>query len=98
MSKDKETFYCLNGLLYEVQYEYHPYKGFSVAVFNGNIIASCDMGKLYPVDQAPKDTAFFIFREQLKEAIRKKETFQLLPHLVPMISYVALTLKFNSKI
>lgn len=35
-------------------------------------------GKLWPVDEAPLDTAFFVFREQLKEIVAKKEVFSLL--------------------
>ncbi|MCB0597108.1 MAG: SH3 domain-containing protein [Lewinellaceae bacterium] len=35
-------------------------------------------GKLYPVDEAPLDTAFFVFREQLKQTVAKKEVFGLL--------------------
>lgn len=35
-------------------------------------------GKLWPVDEAPLDTAFFVFREQLKETVAKKEVFGLL--------------------
>ena len=35
-------------------------------------------GKLYPVDEAPLDTAFFVFREQLKQTVAKREVFGLL--------------------
>lgn len=34
--------------------------------------------KLYPVDEAPLDTSFFVFREQLKDAVQKKDIFFLL--------------------
>lgn len=34
--------------------------------------------KLYPVDEAPLDTIFFVFREQLKDAVREKDIFFLL--------------------
>ena len=37
-----------------------------------------EKGKLYPVDEAPKDTAFFVFREQLREVIKNKDVFGLL--------------------
>ncbi len=35
-------------------------------------------GKLYPVDEALLDTAFFVFRENLLKAIRQKDEFYLL--------------------
>ena len=35
-------------------------------------------GKLYPVDEAPLDTAFFVFREQLKRTVAGKDVFGLL--------------------
>jgi hypothetical protein len=34
--------------------------------------------KLYPVDEAPLDTLFFVFREQLKDAVQQKDIFFLL--------------------
>ncbi len=34
-----------------------------------------EQGKLYPVDEAPLDTAFFVFREQLKDAVKRKDIF-----------------------
>ncbi len=37
-----------------------------------------EVGKLNPVDEAPLDTAFFIFREQLLEAVWQKDVFHLL--------------------
>jgi hypothetical protein len=37
-----------------------------------------EQGKLYPVDEAPLDTSFFVFREQLKDAVREKDIFFLL--------------------
>ncbi len=35
-------------------------------------------GKLYPVDEAPLDTGFFVFREQFKQAVARKDVFALL--------------------
>lgn len=35
-------------------------------------------GHLYPVDEAPLDTGFYVFREQLRRAIERKEVFALL--------------------
>ena len=35
-------------------------------------------GKLYPVDEAPLDTAFYVFREQLKKTVAEKNVFALL--------------------
>jgi hypothetical protein len=37
-----------------------------------------EQGKLYPVDAAPLDTSFFVFREQLTDAVREKDIFFLL--------------------
>lgn len=37
-----------------------------------------EKGKLYPVDEAPGDTAFFVFREGLKQTIRQRDVFGLL--------------------
>ncbi|NBC07325.1 MAG: SH3 domain-containing protein [Bacteroidetes bacterium] len=37
-----------------------------------------EKGKLYPVDEAPNDTAFFVYRQQLIEQLEKKEVFGLL--------------------
>lgn len=37
-----------------------------------------EKNKLYPVDQAPLDTHFFLFREELLEAIARKDVFRLL--------------------
>jgi len=37
-----------------------------------------EKGKLYPVDEAPIDTAFFVYRQQLIEQLEKKEVFGLL--------------------
>ncbi|MCI4651360.1 SH3 domain-containing protein [Phaeodactylibacter sp.] len=34
--------------------------------------------KLYPVDEAPMDTAFFVFREQLLQAVQQRDVFALL--------------------
>ena len=35
-------------------------------------------GKLFPVDEALLDTAFFVFREQLKQTVARKDVFALL--------------------
>ncbi len=35
-------------------------------------------GRLYPVDEAPLDTSFYVFREQLRQAIERKDVFYLL--------------------
>lgn len=40
-----------------------------------------ERGKVNPVDSAPQDTLFFIFREQLREVIANKDIFALLPHV-----------------
>ncbi len=37
-----------------------------------------EKNKLYPVDEAPLDTAFFVFREQLKKAVKEKNIFFLM--------------------
>jgi hypothetical protein len=37
-----------------------------------------EKGKLYPVDEAIKDTLFFVFREQLKKTIAARDVFGLL--------------------
>lgn len=37
-----------------------------------------EQGKLYPVDEAPVDTAFFVFRQQLIEQLEEKSVFGLL--------------------
>lgn len=34
-----------------------------------------EVGKLNPVDEAPRDTSFFLFREDLKDAIANKDIF-----------------------
>ncbi len=34
-----------------------------------------EKGKLYPVDEAPLDTVFFVFREQLQDAVARKDIF-----------------------
>lgn len=40
-----------------------------------------EAGKLYPVDEALQDTAFFVWREQLLQAIRDKDIFTLLDRM-----------------
>jgi len=42
-------------------------------------------GKLYPVDQAPRDTAFFVLREQLLEAVRQQNIFPIMEALHPEV-------------
>jgi len=37
-----------------------------------------EKGKLYPVDEAPADTAFFVYRQQLIELLEEKTVFSLL--------------------
>lgn len=37
-----------------------------------------EAGKVYPVDEAPADTAFFVFRESLKETLKNKDAFGLM--------------------
>ena len=37
-----------------------------------------EAGKLYPVDEAPMDTAFFVFREKLLKAVEAKDIFPLM--------------------
>lgn len=44
-----------------------------------------EAGKIYPVDEAPKDTGFFIFREQLLDAVRNKDVFHLMDAIHPDI-------------
>ncbi|PHN07215.1 hypothetical protein CRP01_08315 [Flavilitoribacter nigricans DSM 23189 = NBRC 102662] len=44
-----------------------------------------EAGKLYPVDEAPKDTAFFIFRQQLIDAIDRRDVFALMDVIHPDI-------------
>lgn len=44
-----------------------------------------EQGRVYPVDEAPRDQAFFVFREQLREAIAQRAVFRLLDALSPNI-------------
>lgn len=44
-----------------------------------------EAGKLYPVDEAPKDTAFFVFREQLKRALARRDVFHVMDIIHPDI-------------
>lgn len=44
-----------------------------------------EAGKIYPVDEAPKDTSFFIFREQLISAIERRDVFHLMDVIHPDI-------------
>ncbi|MFN7115155.1 MAG: hypothetical protein ACK4TA_00050 [Saprospiraceae bacterium] len=37
-----------------------------------------EVGKLYPVDEAPTDTSFYVFREGLKDIIQQRDKFRLL--------------------
>ena len=40
-----------------------------------------EAGKVNPVDEAPLDTAFFLFREDLRKAVTEKDIFFLLDHI-----------------
>ena len=42
------------------------------------IEAPLEQGKLYPVDEAPGDTSFFVYREQLLQAVERRDVFALL--------------------
>lgn len=44
-----------------------------------------EAGKLYPVDEAPGDTTFFVFREGLINAVQRKELFYLMDVIHPEI-------------
>lgn len=44
-----------------------------------------EAGKLYPVDQAPRDTTFFVLREQLREAVRQRNIFPIMEALHPEV-------------
>lgn len=44
-----------------------------------------EAGKLYPVDEAPRDTHFFIFREQLQDAVQGRNLFHLMDVIHPQI-------------
>ena len=44
-----------------------------------------EKGKLYPVDEAPKDTSFFLFREDLIDAVQNKDIFFITKALDPNI-------------
>jgi hypothetical protein len=44
-----------------------------------------EAGKLYPVDQAPRDTAFFVLREQLREAVQQRNIFPVMEALHPEV-------------
>lgn len=44
-----------------------------------------EAGKLNPVDEAPQDTSFFLFREDLLEAVRNKDIFFVTKALDPNI-------------
>jgi hypothetical protein len=46
-----------------------------------------EAGKLNPVDEALSDTAFFVFRETLLEAVRKKDVFYLLENTDQFVKY-----------
>jgi len=37
-----------------------------------------EAGKLYPVDEAPRDTAFFVFRERLLDAVNRRDIFPVM--------------------
>ncbi len=38
-------------------------------------------GKLYPVDEALKDTLFFVFREELLDAVRARDILEVMKHV-----------------
>lgn len=42
-------------------------------------------GKLYPVDEAPLDTAFFVFRQDLLDIVARKDAHTLLAYVDPHI-------------
>lgn len=42
-------------------------------------------GKLYPVDEGPRDTGFFVFREWLLDAVRGKDVLYLMSVVDPQI-------------
>ena len=44
-----------------------------------------EVGKLNPVDEAPQDTSFFLFREDLIDAVQKKDIFFVTKMLDPNI-------------
>lgn len=44
-----------------------------------------EAGKLYPVDEAPRDTHFFLFREQLLDAVQGRNLFHLMDVIHPQI-------------
>lgn len=44
-----------------------------------------EAGKLNPVDEAPRDTSFFVFREDLQDAIKNKDIFFITQMLDPNI-------------
>ncbi len=46
-----------------------------------------EAGKLNPVDEALSDTAFFVFRETLLDAVRRKDVFFLLENTDQFIKY-----------
>lgn len=46
-----------------------------------------EAGKLYPVDQAPKDSLFFLFRKMLIDAVNRKDIFTLMKNVDPGIKY-----------
>ncbi|MCB0638115.1 MAG: SH3 domain-containing protein [Lewinella sp.] len=38
-----------------------------------------EAGRLNPADEAPRDTAFFVFREYMREVVAERDIFKLLP-------------------
>lgn len=40
-----------------------------------------EKGKVYPVDEAPLDTSFFIFRGKLLDIVRQRDIIQLIPFI-----------------
>ena len=46
-----------------------------------------EVGKVYPVDEAPLDTAFFVFREALRQTLRDRDAFGLMSVVAKDIRY-----------
>lgn len=62
---------------------YHHYSKAIENPFSTHCIT--ERNKANPVDAAPLDTVFFVFREQLKEIVKAKDIFKLLEHVDPNI-------------
>lgn len=44
-----------------------------------------EVGKVYPVDEALLDTSFFVFREQLRAAVKQKDIFFIMEHIAEQV-------------